>query len=505
MDECHTRARDALGRLGYIQDKISPGRCAPNDPGARGRSAPVTLRRPGARRDSTPIRRSTGPLPRVIEPMLATPTEEAFDSAAHIFEVLWDGVRARSRSSRARTCGCKTDSAATSHTDTPNSAPSRLGCAKAASPSTERLWRSTSRAAPISTACTRDWQSTTATRRVHVAATSPVTFQAFDLLYREGQPVFGWSLRRRKEMLGTIVRPDATIATPDWVCPDGVDFFEAARGGNLEGIVAKEIESRYLQVSAADQWLTVRVYRKDEFVIGGYTFGGRWNEMHGKKPAQEPFSSLLLGQFGNDGRLRYVGEVTGGFRPDDMDGLKQHLDEMTTTDSPFADEPELGRLVFWCKPWELAATVRYAEMTPGRPPPLRCLRSAAHRHPGRKLPRDRGRGLMFDNSFTWWLINFGISAAWIGGSLMTGNYFLAIGGILCIGMMMLGRSAGRQGSKEGTFQTDPDEESPDDGIADSIPRMSVSPDAASSSAARSCLTRGCLPRGRRPVRCGRRR
>jgi ATP-dependent DNA ligase len=39
------------------------------------------------------------------------------------------------------------------------------------------------------------------------------------------------------------------------------------------------------------------------------------------------------------------------------------LDEVTATACPFADEPELGRLVFWCRP-ELAATARYAEMTP---------------------------------------------------------------------------------------------------------------------------------------------
>ena len=75
---------------------------------------------------------------------------------------------------------------------------------------------------------------------------------------------------------------------------------------------------------------------------------------------------------------------------------------------------------------------------------------------------------MFDNSFTWWLINFGISVAWIGGSVMTGNYFLAIGGILYIGMMMLVELPGAS-SEEGS--NDPEAESPDDGIADSIPRV----------------------------------
>jgi len=41
------------------------------------------------------------------------------------------------------------------------------------------------------------------------------------------------------------------------------------------------------------------------------------------------------------------------------------------------------------------------------------------------------------NSFSWWAINFGISAVWVAGSVASHNYFLAIGGIIYLGVMML--------------------------------------------------------------------
>lgn len=294
--------------------------------------------------------------------MLATPAAEPFDSPAHIFEVLWDGVRAIAYvesgavrlqdrfgrdithrypelgaiSGRVRESGVAIDGAIVALDDEGR-------------PDFHRL---RPRLAIDDRGAARD-----------LATETPVTFHAFDLLYREGRPITGWPLRRRKETLGGIVRQDAAIAVPDGVARDGVAFFEAAREHELEGIVAKELESRYLPGERSRSWLTVRVYRKDEFVVAGYTYGGRWNERDPRKPPREPFSSLLLGQFGNDGRLRYVGEVTGGFQDHDMDDLMRNLDDLATTASPFAEQPELGRLVFWCRP-ELAATVRYAEMTP---------------------------------------------------------------------------------------------------------------------------------------------
>jgi ATP-dependent DNA ligase len=309
----------------------------------------------------------------VIEPMLATAAPEPFDSPAHIFEVLWEGVRAlafvergelrlqdrwgrdithrypelSSISVRIRESGAVLDGA--------------IVCLDAnGRPDFARL------SARLGIDDPGEAQS--------AAESARVTFQAFDLLYRERQSVMGWTLRRRKEMLRNIVRPNATIAVPDDVNRDGIAFFEAARAHGLLGIVAKEAESKYLPGERSRAWLSVLARKQGEFVIGGYTYGGSWNP-RSARPRHEAFSSLLIGRAREDGRLDYAGEVAGGFQ-DANTALSSTLDQATITNCPFAEEPAPERLIFWCRP-EVVATIGYAEQLAGgrlRFPVFRALR-----------------------------------------------------------------------------------------------------------------------------------
>ena len=61
---------------------------------------------------------------------------------------------------------------------------------------------------------------------------------------------------------------------------------------------------------------------------------------------------------------------------------------------------------------------------------------------------------MFNNSFTFWLVNLGISAAWLVGSVVTGNYFLAVGGAIYLAIMILIELPGTS-SEEGSGGVDP--------------------------------------------------
>jgi bifunctional non-homologous end joining protein LigD len=298
-------------------------------------------------------------LPRVIEPMLATLAPEAFDSPAHIFEVLWEGVRALAFiergelrlqdrwgrditrrfpelaeiAPRVRESGIVMDGAIVCLDDEGRPDFIRL---------TERLGIEHEAAA------------------VDAAQRYPVTFQAFDLLYRERQPLMGWTLRRRKEMLRNLTRPNATLAVPDDVTRDGIAFFEAARAHGLLGVVAKELDSKYVPGERSRAWLSVLARKQGEFVIGGYTYGGQWNP-RSSRPQRQAFASLLIGRVREDGRLDYAGEVAGGFQQH-ADALEGALTEATTTVSPFAETPALERLVFWCRPG-VVATIGYAEWT----------------------------------------------------------------------------------------------------------------------------------------------
>ncbi|MEO8456765.1 MAG: non-homologous end-joining DNA ligase [Chloroflexota bacterium] len=311
---------------------------------SKAEAVPATLSRPN--------------LPRVIEPMLPTPVSEPFDSPAHIYEVLWDGVRAltfvengtvRLQDRWGRDVTQRFPELATIANRLRESGmviDGEIVCLDGdGKPDFSRLRH---RLAADDPKTIREQ-----------AERYPVTLQAFDLVYRERQPVTGWPLRRRKEMLRGLVRPDATIAVPDYVAKDGIAFFEAAREHHLEGIVAKEADSRYTPGERSRAWLTVRSQQKRDFIVGGFTYGGRWNP-RGGSPSREAISSLLLGLLREDGRLQFAGEVSGGFQ-DELGELVKRLDDATTTACPFADAPTPERLVFWCRP-EVVAAITYADI-----------------------------------------------------------------------------------------------------------------------------------------------
>ncbi len=320
--------------------------------------------RPGSRSLTETAATATGRLPQVIEPMMPAVAPEPFDSPAHIFEVIWDGLRAivfveggevrvQDRFGRDVTHRFPELGAIAARVNGPAMAMDGVIVALDRNGRPD-LGRLAPRLAVDGPELARE-----------MADDAPATFEAFDLLYREGQPVTGWTLRRRKEMLRSLVRPSAAIVVPDSVIREGVAFFEAAREHELEGIVAKELDSRYLPGQRSRSWLAVKVHQRDEFVIAGYTFGGRWNPRKPSRPVREPLHSLVLGAYDADERLHYIGEATGGFGRTAAADLAALLEPLASRDCPLAEEPPLGRLVFWCRP-EVCATVRFGGWTPQR-------------------------------------------------------------------------------------------------------------------------------------------
>jgi bifunctional non-homologous end joining protein LigD len=292
--------------------------------------------------------------------MLPAPAREPFDSPTHVFEVAWDGIRAlafveqghlRIQDSYGRDVTWRYPELQSISGEVNGSGHVIDGeivvLDKEGIPQFGRLLRRLSAASPV---------------EVNTAlAEAPVVFQAFDILYRDGRTVMNEPLRTRKRMLRQAVRAPGSLSVPDYVEHDGVAFFEAAREHGLAGTVAKETDSTYLPGRGSRSWQISRVYRQDEFVVGGFTFGG---SPRGSRPRfREPFASLLLGAYDRWQRLRFAGELGGGFDSSTQSALSDSLEGLTTTESPFDDAPPMPRLVFWCEP-ALVASVAYSEWSP---------------------------------------------------------------------------------------------------------------------------------------------
>lgn len=81
-----------------------------------------------------------------------------------------------------------------------------------------------------------------------------------------------------------------------------VDLIRAIREQGMEGLVAKRLDSICEPGKRSGAWRKMQVNRAQEFVIGGYTMGGR------------TFDALILGYYECE-RLLYAARTRSGFTP----------------------------------------------------------------------------------------------------------------------------------------------------------------------------------------------
>jgi ATP-dependent DNA ligase len=136
-----------------------------------------------------------------------------------------------------------------------------------------------------------------------LAAETPASFVAFDLLALDDEDLRATPLRERRKILeGALgsVRPPVhlTPATTDRSLAE--EWFSRFEGAGLDGIVAKSLDDRYREGKRA--MVKVKHERTADCVVAGF----RWHKHGGI------IGSLLLGLYDDDGTLHHVG-VTASF------------------------------------------------------------------------------------------------------------------------------------------------------------------------------------------------
>jgi bifunctional non-homologous end joining protein LigD len=197
------------------------------------------------------------------------------------------------------------------------------------------------------------------------SAHATIVYYVFDVMILGGRDVMGEPLQARRELLTREFLPQ--LADPVREAPrfDAAlaDLIAAVRGQGLEGLVAKRLDSVYEPGARSGAWRKMRINRSEEFVIGGYTKGGR------------TFDALVLGRYEGE-QLVYVARTRVGFTPASRARLMARLRPLEVQECPFANLPEArsGRWgegltaekmkeCVWVRP-ELAAEVEFVEWTP---------------------------------------------------------------------------------------------------------------------------------------------
>jgi bifunctional non-homologous end joining protein LigD len=288
------------------------------------------------------------PMPARMAPMLATSSETAFSDPNWLFEIKWDGVRALAWIEDAKlTLRARSGSDITSHY------PELRGVREAFS---GRQAIIDGEIATLDERGHSDFEKLQ--ERMHVRNPSqtlisqyPVVYFAFDLLYCDGYDLRGVPLLERKRLLERLLHRSERIRYSGHQLEKGKELFELAKQNELEGIIAKRIDSRYLSERSM-HWLKLKTSKTLDAVVGGWT---------APRGAGAPFGSLLLGLYEGN-KLRFIGHAGSGFDAKTHTQVAEKLSELETPESPFDSVPETNEKATWVKP-ELVARVRFGGLT----------------------------------------------------------------------------------------------------------------------------------------------
>jgi bifunctional non-homologous end joining protein LigD len=192
-----------------------------------------------------------------------------------------------------------------------------------------------------------------------------IVFYVFDLLVLEGRDVMGLPLRERRALLETTVLPKLAEPVRFSSALDAPldELIAQVKAYGFEGLVAKNPTSRYEPGKRSGAWQKLRINRGQEFVIGGYTVGGRG------------FDAVIFGYYDETG-LRFAAKTRNGFTPASRAALTKRMATLVITDCPFVGIPEkrAGRWgqgitaekmkdCVWLRP-ELVGVFEFVEWTP---------------------------------------------------------------------------------------------------------------------------------------------
>ncbi|HEY5748638.1 MAG TPA: DNA ligase D [Chryseolinea sp.] len=194
-------------------------------------------------------------------------------------------------------------------------------------------------------------------------ADGTLVYYIFDILWFDGNDLTSLPLTTRREILKLVFEPTDLLRLSETFEATGIEFHAIARQMGLEGIVAKKANSPYQVGKRSSDWLKIKIGKRQEVVIGGYT----QNE-----DSSKTFSSLLVGVY--DGKkLHYTGKVGTGFTNNRQHEMMKLFKSRVIKETPFDEAPDVNKpsrfrpnppkaTVTWLKP-ELVCEVTFAEIT----------------------------------------------------------------------------------------------------------------------------------------------
>lgn len=183
---------------------------------------------------------------------------------------------------------------------------------------------------------------------------APAAIVLFDLLRDGRTDLMRRPLSERRARLETLLadNTDKRIRISQ-SSRSGKRMIALARTRGWEGLIAKRLDSSYVPGARSRDWLKLKLQHRAEFVVGGYTE---------PRLSREHIGALLLGYFDARGRLRYAGNMGGGFNRASLLEMAKRLRPLERKTSPFAQPVKTNEPAHWVSP-KVVVEVKFAEWT----------------------------------------------------------------------------------------------------------------------------------------------
>ena len=182
---------------------------------------------------------------------------------------------------------------------------------------------------------------------------SPAAYYAFDLLVDGADVMVTEPWRTRRARLVKLFKSGPTLRVGDVLGTSATQAIRAAGANGWEGVIAKQEDAPYLPGERSRAWMKVKLDRREEFVIGGFTE---------PRNSREHFGALLLGYYDKAGAFTYAGHTGSGFSQASLASMAKKLARLERKSSPFSTTPRTNSPAHWVKP-QLIAEIKFSEWT----------------------------------------------------------------------------------------------------------------------------------------------
>jgi len=345
----------------WVRKTIAPGTTVKDESAmAKKKSGPKKTVKSKIQKKTAPVKKKQNddlagapkePFPKTFSPMLATLVDKPFDHQGWIYEIKWDGYRAISLCGKSEVNIISRNNKSFNEKFYPvYEAVKKWGIHGIVDGEIVVLNdKGISHFGSL-----QNWRS---------EADGELVYYVFDLLWLNGHDLTEFQLTRRRELLKQNLPPQGTIRFSENFTTSATEFLEAAESMGLEGIIAKKEDSTYHSGDRSRDWLKIKVNKRHEVVIGGFTKNAG---------SSKTFSALLVGLYEN-GKLEYTGKIGTGFSAVLQKEMMSKFKPLITDKIPFASQPDVNKpsrfrpdpphaTVTWLNP-ELVCEVSYAEIT----------------------------------------------------------------------------------------------------------------------------------------------